>query len=115
MARQTVTRYYSDLTGAPVDKNECGTRFSLDGVDYEIDLTRSERAALRDALTPFISAARQLNTPTQARGLGELAPSSGPTPRALRAWAEENGFVVPSRGRVPEIVREAYRAARPLN
>jgi hypothetical protein len=113
MARRTVTAYYSDLTGAAIDENESGTRFSLDGVDYKIDLTRSEQATLRDALTPFTSAARKLASPSQAGRLSGRKASSEPTSRALRAWAEANGFDVLSRGRVPEIVREAYKAAHP--
>jgi hypothetical protein len=114
MAKRTVTTYYSDLSGATVDENHCGTRFSLDGVDYEIDLTASERAALGNVLAPYISAARRLRQATQAGRLIESPTSSEPTPGELRAWAEVNGFVVSSRGRVPEMVREAYRASQPV-
>ncbi len=72
MGRRTVTTYYSDMTGTAINEKEPGTRFSLDGVDYMIDLTRSEQAALRDALEPFTSAARKLTTPSHGGRLSGL-------------------------------------------
>ena len=36
---------------------------------------------------------------------------SGPSPADIRAWARDNGFNVPDRGRVSSEVREAYAAA----
>ena len=37
--------------------------------------------------------------------------SGGPSAAEIRAWARENGYDVPERGRVSADVREAYAAA----
>lgn len=113
MAQRTVIVYYSDLSGAEIDEQGVGVRFELDGTAYEIDLAEDEHDALRAALAPFVAASRPARTePTRQLGASSAAnrrdePSSG----ALRQWARENGFDVPTRGRVPELVREAYKAA----
>jgi len=41
----------------------------------------------------------------------ELVEPSQPTPKAMRAWALERGFVVGARGPVPVEVRAAYTEA----
>jgi hypothetical protein len=41
----------------------------------------------------------------------ELLEPSAPTPKAMRAWALERGFVVGARGPVPTEVRKAYQEA----
>ena len=113
MAQRTVTSYFSVLSGIEISGREAGIRFGLDGADYEIDLSSEEQQGLRDALAPFVSAARPVDAARKTRR--QLDPTSipdlGPSAKELRAWATENGFDVPTRGRVPEVVREAYRAA----
>ena len=113
MAQRTVIVYYSDLSGAEIDERGVGVRFELDGTAYEIDLAANEHDALRAALAPFVSASRPARTePThQPRASSAADRRVEPSASALRQWARENGFDVPTRGRVPELVREAYKAA----
>jgi hypothetical protein len=113
MARKTVIAYYSDLSGAEIDEKGAGVRFELDGIAYEIDLAEDERDAMRDALAPYVAAARPARSEPQeqSRASVRALTRNDPTPSAIREWAGENGFVVPTRGRVPELVREAYKAA----
>jgi hypothetical protein len=83
--------------------------FALDGKDYEIDLTEQNAAALRDALAPWIAAARRTTT-------GQI-----PSPRAkpqraadtvdIRRWAKENDLPVRERGRISVDLRNRYAAA----
>ncbi len=82
--------------------------FGLDGKEYAIDLNQKNASSLRDALAPFVAHAR----PVSGRGKRSAArTSSGVAPAEIRAWARENGFDVPDRGRVSAEVREAYSAA----
>ena len=71
---------------------------------------------LRDHLTATAGkAARSLdNIDSHARKAGRRRPGrggNGPTPADIRAWARDNGFDVPDRGRVSSEVREAYLSA----
>lgn len=114
MAQRTVISYFSDLSGIEISESEAGIRFGLDEADYEIDLSSDERQALRDALTPFLDAARRVDASrkkNRRQGEPTPVPDAAPSAKTLREWASENGFDVPSRGRVPEVVREAYRAS----
>ncbi len=85
--------------------------FALDGTTYEIDLSADNAARLREALAPYISAARRAT----GRG-GRKSPrgrsSGGPNAAEIREWAKAHGYGVSDRGRVPAEVRQAYDASR---
>lgn len=82
--------------------------FGLDGKQFAIDLNAGNARKLRDALAPYVAHAR----PVSGRG-GRRGPAKagGAAASEIRAWARENGFDVPDRGRVSAEVREAYAAA----
>lgn len=107
MAQKIVTIYTDDLTGK--ESEEVSTHaFSLNGVNYEIDLAPESYDQLADALAPFIAAGRKTG---RAKGTRKAAATSGPSAVDMRAWAKENGYEVSERGRVPASIREAYEAA----
>ncbi|MFE7844266.1 Lsr2 family protein [Microbacterium sp. NPDC057407] len=119
MARRIVHQLVDDLDGTVLEIGEGETvLFSLDGVAYEIDLTADNAVALRDALAPYIGAARSVSSRSAATS-GGGASSSGRKRRrsgqqdytAIREWAKANGHQVSERGRVPASVLEAYEAA----
>jgi hypothetical protein len=83
--------------------------FGLDGKEYAIDLNKKNARALRDALAPYVAHARPVSNRGR-RGASKPA-ASGAAPSEIRAWARDNGFDVPERGRVAAEVREAYAAA----
>lgn len=90
--------------------------FGLDGVEYEIDLNESNAAELRAALARYIEAGRRVaGRKSSGRGRrGQRVAAggdTGPSASDIRAWARENGWDVPERGRVSAEVREAYAAA----
>jgi hypothetical protein len=61
VAQQTITIYTDDLDGRPIRAGRGGTvGFSLDGVDYEIELSARHRKALEQALAPFIDNGRRI-------------------------------------------------------
>ncbi|MFT4218829.1 MAG: Lsr2 family protein [Micropruina sp.] len=109
MARKTVVTHIDDIDGTTADET---VTFSLDKVDYEIDLSSANAAALREALSAYVGAARRLGGQA-ARGRGTRPARTDPEQlAAMRRWARENGFEVSDRGRVSKVVRDAYNAAR---
>ena len=111
MARHTQVILIDDLDGSEATET---INFGLDGTTYEIDLSEDNAKRLREALSPFVSNARRAEpTPTRGRrrGAGQRAMSREKSAE-IRAWARENGWDVPERGRVSAEVREAFLAAR---
>jgi hypothetical protein len=102
MAQQVNIVLVDDIDGSPADET---VSFALDGKDYEIDLSAKNAGKLRDAIAPYVGHARK------AAGRRRGRTGAGPSPADIRAWARDNGFTVPDRGRVSSEVREAYLAA----
>ena len=101
-----------------IDGNDASetVSFALDGVDYEIDLSDEHAAQLRDALALYIghgrrTGGRRRSGRKSAGSAASGAADGGPSAADIRAWARENGWDVPERGRVSAEVREAYAAA----
>lgn len=111
MAQRTVVTFVSDLSGKPIEEDGATVRFALDGTSYEVDLTSKEQKALREALAPYVGVARKIGA-TQAQRRKGSSTASEATPKEIRAWAVENGYEVPARGRIPALVAEAYKATR---
>ena len=90
--------------------------FGLDGATYEIDLNDAHAEDLREVLGPYVAGARRVGRSAGARAGRASAPGPGSSddvdPKAVRAWAEENGVEVNARGRLKAEVVEQYRAAR---
>ncbi len=105
MATRTVTELLDDMTGQAADET---VAFGLDGVEYEIDVTKKNAAALRKALAPYQDVARRVGGRKQA-ALKRVA--TGVDNRAVRAWAASNGIELSERGRIPAHVIEQYQAA----
>ncbi len=104
MAQRVQIILEDDLDGGAAEET---VTFSLDGADYEIDLSGKNAAALRDAVAPFLAHARR--TGGRRRRGGKSTDTSSTSD--IRAWAQANGIEVSSRGRVSAEVREAYEKA----
>jgi nucleoid-associated protein Lsr2 len=84
--------------------------FGLDGVNYEIDLGKKNRAKLERALAPFIEAGRR--APRGGRRRGASRAGGSPADRgAVRAWARAAGLQVSERGRISADIMAQYDAA----
>jgi hypothetical protein len=105
MATRTVTEVLDDITGQTADET---VSFGLDGVEYEIDVTKENAAGLRDALSEWREHARRVGS-RRLPALRQVA--AGVDNRAVRAWAASNGIELSERGRIPGHVIEQYRAA----
>lgn len=114
MARKIVHQLIDDLDGTVLEHGVGDTvHFSLDGTAYEIDLTDEHAADLRAALEPFVRAGRRLGrggTATSPAGTRKRAQNSRDL-ADVRSWASAHGHTVSDRGRVPQVVLDAYDAA----
>ena len=112
MAQRINVQLVDDIDGADAVET---VSFSLDGQQYEIDLSEGNAAKLRDALSLYVAHARRTaaRRGRSAGGQRSATPrtTGGPSAAEIRAWAKENGLDVPERGRVSAEVREAYAAA----
>lgn len=118
MAKQIVV--IDDMTG----ESDALTRtISIDGVDYEIDLTDASMQRLKDSIREFLEVARIAPVRSAGRSTGgnvaahhsarrgtpvrkaQVLPSPSST---IRVWASANNVECPTRGRIPASVIEAY-------
>jgi hypothetical protein len=114
MARQVITTLIDDLDGKKADRT---VEFSLDGISYTIDLSEANAGKLRKALDPYISSGTRLGRGStrsvrQARsGVPVRSAGSRDENKSIRDWAVQNGHQISERGRIPQSVTSAYRAA----
>lgn len=106
MARKFVEVRTSDLSGVESDSVQ-GVTLSIDGRAVEVDLTPDERTELDAALRPYLEAGRKVRA------------SAAASPRrnrkrdvtAMRKWAQEQGYPLGDRGRIPDDIEAAYTTA----
>jgi hypothetical protein len=103
MAIRHLTILVDDLTGEESD-DIATVSFSLEGVDYEIDLTAANANKLRAALSDFIAQARQPKDRSKQSRAGR-----GVEAAKVRDWAKQNSISVPARGRIPNEIMEQFR------
>jgi hypothetical protein len=110
MAQKVHVVLVDDLDGGTAEET---VAFSLDGSDYEIDLSKKNAAKLRDSLAPWVGAARRTGSGRGGRrsGRGRSSRGSGDS-AAIREWARSKGIAVSERGRISADVRAQYEAAR---
>jgi hypothetical protein len=116
VAKQIVV--IDDVTG---ESNAETRSLTIDGVDYEIDLTDASMQRLKDQIREFLEVARVASPRSSSRSAGLAAPRSIkrgtpvrkaqvlPSPSStIRVWASANNVDCPTRGRIPASVIEAY-------
>jgi len=118
VAEKVTVELVDDLDGSPAEET---IQFSINGSTYRIDVSKKNSDAFWKALKPYVDAAQ----PTKAARSATPIPKTGSTrkrrssgaaaagvdPKAVRAWADENGKEVPARGRIPKPILEEYLAA----
>ena len=110
MAQKVNIILTDDLDGGEASET---VRFSLDGGQFEIDLSAENAQKLRDSVRPFKEAARKVAVNKSQRGSGVAAgrKTNSDTP-LIREWAKQNGYQVSDRGRIHKDVQDAYYAAQ---
>lgn len=106
MAQKVQVLLLDDLDGGTADET---VNFALDGSSYEIDLSKENASKFRDALAPYVSAARRARRGRRSQG----APRGGGRgdTSAIREWARGKGLKVSDRGRIPADIMAKYDAA----
>ena len=110
MARQVQVLLIDDIDQTPAERN---VAFSLEGENYEIDLSQGNIDKLHAALEPFVKNARKVRG-ARRRGAARRGGSGGGggnRSAMIREWAREQGMQVSARGRVAAEIVEAYEAA----
>jgi Lsr2 len=108
MAQITQVKLVDDLDGGEAAES---LAFSLDGKSYEIDLSDTHAAALRDAFAPFITNARRAGSGPKVVSRQRMSMRTGRAREetaAIREWAHAHGLAVSTRGRISSTVLEAY-------
>ena len=112
MAQQVLVTLTDDLDGSEADET---VTFALDGASYEIDLNAKNAASLRKALDKYMVRARKPSGPSGARrgrsSRRRAARAADVDPKVVRAWAQEHGLEISSRGRIPSEIISRYRDA----
>lgn len=113
MARREVTYLDDDIDGSVADET---VQFGVDHRAFEIDLSAHHAEELRRALSPWIAAARRLDSPPTGRKRATMTRHAARTDpeqlAAIRAWARSAGYRVSDHGRISEDVRAAYNISR---
>ncbi len=115
MARRELIQYIDDLDGKPLQDGEVEiVRFSLDGRNYVIDLSKENAAQLRSTLARYVDAASidQNSNERPRRGVQAAeARQKRELNRARREWAQQQGYDVADRGALPKNIIDAYNEA----
>jgi uncharacterized membrane protein len=111
MARHFV--FVDDLDGSEGAET---ISYSINGQDYEIDLSEDNAEKFHDALEPYIQKSREVRRQAdQTRRRDGRRRSGGGSGRddipQIRAWAEANGHEVSARGRIKKEIIDAYDEA----
>ena len=106
-----------DLDGSEGDQT---ITYTVNGQEYEIDLSEKNVDKFNKALAPFIEKSRPVErqafipTPTRSGGTRRRSSSGGSRRDDLaqvREWAEAQGHQVSSRGRIKKEILDAYDEA----
>ena len=117
MAQKVVVSLVDDLDESEADET---VEFGIDGATYEIDLSDSNAAKLRDVLADYVAHSRRLSGRRRSSSRASAAPARKGGGRAsvdreqnqaIREWARKQGMTVSERGRIPSEVSEAYHKA----
>ncbi|WP_251061677.1 Lsr2 family protein [Streptomyces sp. ISL-100] len=100
------------MTSRETEGDDVATHtFSVDGVNYEIDLGHDGYQQLLDALGPFMGAGRKAGGTLRRAGGKRIQAGKSQDAKKVREWAQEQGIEVSSRGRIPADLMERYEAA----
>jgi hypothetical protein len=114
MARATVEVLVDDLDGSEGAET---VRIGWNEEWRELELSKRNLASLSRALDRYWDVSRPVSSNGQSRGRRTASARSSRTakverdPKAIRAWALDNGIATPARGRIPGDVERRYNEA----
>lgn len=98
MARKLEVTHTDDIDGTPGAKT---VTFGFNNRWYEIDLSKGNAEKLKEVLKPYLRKARATAPPKQQPNEAKV----------IREWANNNGYELAEKGRIPRDIVEAYRNA----
>ncbi|BAH56049.1 histone-like nucleoid-structuring protein Lsr2 [Rhodococcus opacus] len=114
MARKVVVELVDDIDGTVFGEDGESITFSVNGVDYEIDLKDKHASKFHKQIGFFIEHATRVGDRTR-RSDRPVAPDAPVRRRGngkeIRAWATEQGYEISSRGRIPAEVEQWFQDA----
>ena len=111
MAQKVQVALVSDIDEAPADET---VSFSLDGTDYEIDLSTGQAQEMRQGLAEFVAHARKAPRRRRNGGLRKGRSTRSDLPD-IREFARARGYPINDRGRVPGRIISEYDELRRLS
>jgi hypothetical protein len=113
VAQKVQVTLVDDLDGSSADET---LTFGLDGVLYEIDLSKGNAKKFRDSLTVYVGAARRSGRASRVgrprgRARSRAAAGSQAPTSEIRAWARSKGIKVNERGRIAADIVAKFEAA----
>lgn len=114
MGQKVLVQLVDDLDGSTSD-DVTTVQFGLDGVTYEIDLTEQNAERLRDSLSDYVGSGRRTGGRIKrgTRPAGSSNNNNGTADASkIRDWAQQNGFELAGRGRIPKEINAAYHRAQ---
>ncbi len=122
MAKREIVELTDDIDGSGIADGTGETiDFSVNGVDYRIDLKDKNAKEFHRKLDYYIEHGERIGgrkrTAHTSAVIDAAAAAGKPTKRdpeqtrAIREWANANGYEVSDRGRIPAAVVEAFDAA----
>ena len=110
VAQKTVVTFEDDLDGSEAE----GTvTFALNGVQYELDLSKKNRDKLLKALEPYVSGDRKVSARATAvrSSRGAASAPKRHDQSAVREWAKSQHLKISDRDVSPTDVLAKYEAA----
>ncbi|HEX4431566.1 MAG TPA: Lsr2 family protein [Frankiaceae bacterium] len=104
MARKEVVELMDDLDQGPASQT---IHFSVEGVEYEIDLSEKNAKKFTAVLQPYVDSGRRVGGRKRG-GPRHAGSGTGIDPKAVRQWANEQGIEISSRGRIPGEIVDRY-------
>ena len=122
MAKREIVELTDDIDGSSIADGSGETiDFSVNGVDYRIDLKDKNAREFHRKLDYYIEHAERVGGRKRsahsaaildaAAAAAKSAKSDPEQTRAIREWANANGHQVSDRGRIPAAIVEAFHAA----
>ena len=109
VARKGVVELVDDI-----DRNRLQRTFSVNGVDYEIDLKGKHASKFHKQIGFFIEHATRVGgrkRRTDRPAVPDATARRRGNSKEIRAWAAEQGYEISSRRRIPAEIEQAYQDA----